>query len=164
MTIIRGRMFSALEDGFTVFLIGMRINRPLLVHKWWPAAAAMPRMIKELEAKPELGLFGGEFWPGRTTISLQYWKSQEHLFAYAKDRDSQHLPAWRAFNRAVGESGDVGVWHETYVVSRGTYENIYVNMPKFGLGKAGVLLPATGHLQSAGARLGATAMSDRADR
>jgi hypothetical protein len=153
----RGRMCSTLDGGFTVFLIGMRINRPLLVHKWWPAAMAMPRMIKELEEKPELGLLGGEFWAGRTTISLQYWRSPEHLFAYAKNRDSQHLPAWRAFNRAVGESGDVGVWHETYVVSRGSYENIYVSMPTFGLGKAGSLVPATGFLHSAEARLRGTA-------
>jgi hypothetical protein len=157
MIINAGRMFSNLDGGFAVFLIGMRINRPWKIHKWWPAAMAMPKMLKELESKPELGMLSGEAWTGRTTILVQYWRSVEHLFAYARNRDSEHLPAWRAFNRAVGTSGDVGVWHETYVVSSGRYENIYVNMPTFGLGKAGTLSPATGRHVSAQDRLQAGA-------
>jgi hypothetical protein len=32
----RERLTANLEGGFVVFLIGMRINRPLLIHKWWP--------------------------------------------------------------------------------------------------------------------------------
>ena len=159
MTIKTGRMFSVREGTFVVFLIGMRINRPWMVHKWWPVATAMPKMLKELERKPELGMLGGESWTGRTTILVQYWRSHEQLIAYARNRDAAHLPAWREFNRAVGSSGDVGVWHETYLVSPGTYENVYVNMPLFGLGKAGVLAPATGAFQSAEARLqGATGL------
>ena len=38
----RDRLTANLEGGFVVFLIGMSINRPLLVHKWWPLAVAMP--------------------------------------------------------------------------------------------------------------------------
>jgi hypothetical protein len=152
MTINLGRLFSSLGGGFAVFLIGMRINRPWKVHKWWPAAMAMPKMIKELEEKPELGMLGGEFWAGRTAILVQYWRSSDHLYAHAKNRDSEHLPAWQAFNRAVETSGDVGMWHETFLVSAGGYENIYVNMPTFGLGRAGSLSSATGGVQSAEAR------------
>ena len=33
------------------------------------------------------------------------------------------------------------------------YENIYVNMPPFGLGRVGTLGPATGGMQTAAARL-----------
>lgn len=117
---------------------------------------AMPRMLKELQAHPELGMLSGELWGGRTTILVQYWRSSDHLFAYARNRDARHLPAWRAFNQAVGTNGDVGVWHETYVVSPGTYENIYVNMPPFGLGKVGTLSAASAGLQSADARLKAS--------
>jgi hypothetical protein len=40
------------------------------------------------------------------------------------------------------------------MVSPGKYENIYVNMPEFGLGKAGVLQPAAEHRKSAAGRLG----------
>lgn len=147
------RLTAQIEDPFVVFLIGMRINRPWKVHRWWPVAMAMPRMLRELAAQPQRGMLGAEMWFGRTTIMVQYWRSVEQLMAYAKDRDSAHLPAWRAFNRAVGTNGDVGIWHETYCAAPGTYESIYVNMPAFGLGKAGTLRPAGGALQSAEERL-----------
>jgi len=149
----RGRLSATVEGSLVVFLIGMRVNKPWKVHKWWPVAQAMPRMLAELQARPELGMLGGEMWFGRTTILVQYWRTLEQLLAYAKDRNAMHLPAWRAFNRSVGSSGDVGVWHETYSVPAGAYENIYVNMPAFGLGKFGKLTPATGVLQSAEGRL-----------
>jgi hypothetical protein len=149
----RERLSATVEGSFVVFLIGMRINKPWKVHKWWPVAQSMPRMLAELQAHPELGMLGGEMWFGRTTILVQYWRTVEQLLSYAKDRNAMHLPAWKAFNQSVGSSGDVGVWHETYSVPAGGYENIYVNMPPFGLGKFGVPTPATGVLQSAEGRL-----------
>lgn len=149
------RLAANIDGGFVVFLIGMRINRPWKVHRWWPVAQAMPNMLKELAAQPQAGMLGGEMWFGRTTIMVQYWRSMAQLMAYAKDRQAMHLPAWKAFNNAVGTNGDVGIWHETYSVSPGTYESIYVNMPAFGLGKVGSLLPATGARQSAEGRLSA---------
>jgi len=151
----KNRMTARLEGDFVVFLIGMRINKPLHVHKWLPVAAAMPRMIKELYRQPELGFLHAETWFARNMIMVQYWRSMEQLLAYAKNKDAQHLPAWQAFNRAVGTDGSVGIWHESYAVSAGCYENIYVNMPAFGLANAGLLQPATGGLQSAAERLAA---------
>lgn len=149
----RERVTAALEGDFVVFLIGMRINKPLLVHKWFPVAQAMPRMLKELNRQPDLGFIHAEMWFSRTIILVQYWRSMEQLLAYAKNKEAEHLPAWRSFNQAIGTDGSVGIWHETYKASPGTYENIYVNMPPFGLGKAGVLQPATGGRQSASGRL-----------
>lgn len=84
---------------------------------------------------------------------VQYWRTMDQLLAYAKNRDAVHLPAWKAFNKKVGLDGSVGVWHETYAVSRGSYENIYVNMPAFGLVRSGTLHEAKGKLQSASDRL-----------
>jgi len=153
------RLTANLEGDFAVFLIGMRINKPWKIGKWWPVAQAMPRMLRELAARPESGLLAGEMWFGRTTIMVQYWRTLDQLLAYAKDRQAQHLPAWRAFNRSVGTDGDVGIWHETYCVSPGTYENVYVNMPPFGLGRAGALLPAAGARESAHERIGASGRS-----
>lgn len=147
------RMTAELDGEFAVFLIGMRINKPWKIHKWLPVVQAMPRMIKELATTPDAGYLSSELWFGRTTIMLQYWRSSEQLLAYAKNRDAAHLPAWKAFNQSVGTDGDVGIWHETYVASAGTFENVYVNMPPFGLGKAGNLLPATGRRQHAADRL-----------
>jgi hypothetical protein len=149
------RLTARMEGEFVVFLIGMRINSPLKVHKWLPVARAMPRMIKELYSQPDLGFIHAEMWFSRTIILVQYWRSMEELLAYAKNKNAEHLPAWQAFNKAVGTDGSVGIWHETYAASPGTYENVYVNMPAFGLGKAGILQPAAGAKQSAAARLSA---------
>jgi len=151
------RLTSILEGEFVVFLIGLRINRPLKVHKWWPVARAMPRMIEELYRQPALGFIHAEMWFSRTTIMVQYWRSMEQLLAYAKSKTAEHLPAWQAFNRSVGTDGSVGIWHETYAISPGSHESLYVNMPAFGLGRAGALLPAAGARLTASGRLDAGA-------
>lgn len=147
------RMTARLDGDFVVFLIGMRINKPWLLHKWWPVASAMPRMLRELQAQPDLGLLHAEMWFSRTIIQVQYWRSMAQLLAYAKKKDAQHLPAWAAFNASVGTDGTVGIWHESYAVGPGRYENIYVNMPAFGMGRAGELSPARGRMASAEQRL-----------
>ncbi len=153
MTVIKDRMCAEVDGEAVVFLIGMRFNKPWKIHKWLPVFFAMPKMLRELEQKPELGLLGRHLWFGRTTIILQYWRSVEDLNAYAKSRDSAHLPAWAAFNRAVGKSGDVGVWHETYRIRAGDYETVYANMPLFGLAKATKAVPASGKRESAAGRM-----------
>ncbi len=154
MRMIRSERVTARAEGnFVVFLIGLRFNKPLHIHKWLPVARAMPRMLEELAGRPELGFMHAETWFSRTTLMVQYWRSLEQLLAYARNKDAEHLPAWRAFNRAVGTDGSVGIWHETYVASPGSYESVYVNMPPFGLGRAGVLHPASGGNQSASGRL-----------
>lgn len=135
-TPIQERMMGRIDGDFVVFLIGMRINRWWKIHRWLPVALAMPRMIKELSAHPELGFLGAEQWFGRTTLMLQYWRSSELLLSYARNRNAEHLPAWQAFNKLVGTNGDVGIWHETYRVHAGEQENVYVNMPPFGAGRA----------------------------
>lgn len=156
------RMTARLDGEIVVFLIGMRINRFWKVHKWLPVARAMPRMIAELAAAPEHGFLGAEQWFGNPTIMLQYWRSFEELERYAKNRSAQHLPAWAAFNRAVGSGGDVGIWHESYRVRPGDYECIYNNMPLFGLAKATAAVPASGRFESAEGRM-REAGADRAD-
>lgn len=152
MTIYNKRMTVELDGPIVVFLLGMRINKPWKVHKWWPVARAMPRMLKELHNAPESGFLSGESWFGRSPMMLQYWKSFEALENYAQDRNQAHLPAWKEFNLRVGASGDVGIWHESFVVTPGHYECIYFNMPKFGMGKFGRFIEATGKLAGAKGR------------
>ena len=148
-----GRWTARSEAPFVVFLIGMRFNKLWKLHKWAPVFRAMPRMIAELERRPELGFLGADTWFGRTTLMAQYWRSFELLEAYAKARDSEHLPAWAAFNRAVGGNGDVGIFHETYRVAPGDHETIYANMPPILLGKAAGLSPVAAARDSARARM-----------
>ena len=151
--IIKDRMTASIDGDFVVFLIGMRINKFWKIHKWLPVVLAMGRMLRELYANPNMGLLHHEMWFSKTTILVQYWQSMEHLMHYAKNKDAKHLPAWAAFNRAIGTNGSVGIWHETYAISPGNYECIYANMPPFGLGKAGKLEQAVGRRKSADGRL-----------
>ena len=139
--VTNGKMKANLDGDFVIFMLGMRFNKIWAIHKWFPVLRAMPKMLKELGENRELGLLHYESWFGRTTILVQYWRSKEQLLAYAKNNEAQHLPAWKAFNKAIGTDGSVGIWHETYLVTNGTYENIYGNMPPFGLGVAGKLEP-----------------------
>jgi len=149
-----GRFTARLEGSFVVFLIGVRVNRLLVPHKWIPTVAAMPPMLTELYKQPESGFLGAYtsmYWRGLMVV--QYWRSFDHLIAYAKARDAKHLPAWKAFNQRVGNDGSVGVWHETYQVNAGQSECIYSNMPRWGLARCGSHVPATGHLQDAQSRM-----------
>src|ERR1700687_1406645 len=112
--IITERMTAEFDGEVVVFLIGMRINRAWKIHKWLPVALAMPRMLRELEADPSPCFLGFNTGIRHSTISLQYWRSFEHLERYAKDPERLHRSAWGAFNRVVASSADVGIWHETY--------------------------------------------------
>jgi hypothetical protein len=150
----KGRWTAELEGSFVVFVIGMRINRLLALNKWLPVVRAMPAMLEELKRQPELGLLGAETfvtWRGLNT--LQYWRSFEHLHAYAHARDKAHLPAWAAFNRAVGSDGSVGIYHETYEVQAGRYECVHANMPRWGLTRVGAHMEAVGRRNSARERM-----------
>lgn len=149
----KDRLTAEMEGDFVVFLIGARINRFWKINKWLPVLQAMPRMLKELMSTPGSGLLAYEMWFGRTTLMVQYWKTFEQLDSYARNRKAAHLPAWTAFNKHVGTNGDVGIWHETYLIAPGKYESVYVNMPTFGLGKAGQLVGASGNRESAAARI-----------
>ena len=116
-TIHAGRFSTHIDGPFVVFLIGVRINGLLAVHKWLPTAKAMGPMLSELYANPELGFLGGfssVYFPG--VMVTQYWRSFDQLVDYAQSRNASHLPAWKAFNQNIGGDGTVGIWHETYQV------------------------------------------------
>jgi len=154
--VIDRRVTADIDGDFVVFLIGMRINRPLKARKWLPVFMAMPKMVRELERNPESGFLGATLYLAgpRQPMLVQYWRSFEHLESYARSHDSAHWPAWVAFNKRVGSNGEVGIWHETYLVPAGSYECVYNNMPPTGLGKATRLVPAAGRRASAASRAG----------
>jgi Domain of unknown function (DUF4188) len=147
---------GALGDEVVVFLIGMRINKPWKVRAWWPVFVAMPKMLKYLAEHPEKGLLGFQqaFLP--SPILVQYWRSFEDLARFARNRDDPHLEPWRQFNRRVGRSGDVGIWHETYRVRTADIETIYGNMPPTGLAAATASMPVKRGRESAAVRIGAS--------
>ncbi|MEU6857255.1 DUF4188 domain-containing protein [Glycomyces sp. NPDC046736] len=132
-----GRVVVDYEEDFVVFTVGMRVNKFWKFGKWVPMFNAMPRMLRELQADPELGLMDSRItFGGRGIAVVQYWRSADHLERYAHSQIHAHRGFWKWFNRNVKDNGDVGLWHELYHVRAGEHETSYVNMPPYGLAKA----------------------------
>ncbi len=71
--LVTERVCAEVEGDVVVFLIGMRINKLWKVWKWLPVVAAMPKMLKELAAHPELGMLSARGHYGlRNLMVLQY--------------------------------------------------------------------------------------------
>lgn len=153
--IFRGRFTAQIDGPFVVFLIGIRINKLMMIGKWLPIARAMRPMVEQLLAHRDLGLLHAEsffYWRGAALV--QYWRSFELLERFARDPSLTHLDAWKRFNRVVGADGSVGIWHETFLVEAGQYECLYGNMPRMGLAAAAEHVPAIGAKETARRRLG----------
>ena len=163
MTDVRqGRWTAEIDGDFVVFLIGARINSKLHALKVLSdlgGRRGMMHMLRYLTQHPDKGLLGYET-AGFTII--QYWRSFEHLEAFATSTDDPHVEVWRNYWKRVGKSGRAGIWHETFLVRAGEYECIYNNMPLRGLAKAAKHIDATGAARSAMGRLGRTDGSDAA--
>jgi hypothetical protein len=140
---IQGRHRATIEGDFVVFLIGARfqLTHPIRTFRDLGGRRGMQHMLKHLSEHPEKGLLG--YTMGLPVI-VQYWRSFDHLEAFARDESDPHSVAWRNYWKRVGKSNRSGIWHETYRVRAGEYEAIYANMPPFGLGKAGTLAPLKG--------------------
>ena len=152
--VVNGRYTARMDESFVVFMIGMRVNRPLQFRKWIPTAQAMGPMLRELYANPQKGFLGAEtfiYWPGVALV--QYWRSFEDLERFARNPSDPHLGAWKKFNQAVGADGSVGIWHETYTVNPDQFESVYGNMPRFGLAAAMDHVEAVGRRYTARKRL-----------
>ncbi|MCC3761882.1 DUF4188 domain-containing protein [Glycomyces sp. TRM65418] len=132
-----GRVVVDHDEDLVVFTVGMRINKFWKFGKWVPVFTAMPRMLRELEADPDLGLLDSRIMVGgRVIMVVQYWRSEDHLERYAHSRVHGHRGFWKWFNRNVKSNGEVGLWHELYRVPAGAHDTSYVNMPPYGLAKA----------------------------
>ena len=147
--VLAGRWTHDHTGDLTVFLIGMRINKPWRPDGWLPVLAAMPGMLRELAGDPDSGFLGHRMMlaPGGPVL-VQYWRRSADVYRYAADRNARHRPAWAAFNRRARRiRGAVGIWHETYEVARA--ESVYVDLPPTGLAAATAARPVTGGLDRA---------------
>lgn len=143
--ILRGRFTAEPPEGTVMLLIGARVNVPWKVHRWFPFFYSMVGMLKELMSDKERhGFLGYHVWFARTTLFVQYWRSMDDLLAYSRAQPLNHVPIWRRFNQE--SKGEMGVFHEAYVVSKGGHHVIYRDMPEtFGLGGATNLAPVRRH-------------------
>lgn len=149
----RGRYTAGMQQGYAVLIIGMRVNKLWAIPSWLPVFTAMGRMIRELYTNKEWGFLSSEFmFTARGATVIQYWRSFEDMERYARE-GGIHLKAWRDFNQLSRKTDAVGIYHESYLIEPGKYENVYVNMPSFGLGKAGNLIQTDHRHQAARDRL-----------
>lgn len=135
--IFSGRYTARSTGEFVLFRIGMRFNGFRGILRALQTFTKMPAMLAEQGAHPEIGMLSSSIslsWP---VIGItQFWQSFEDLERYAKATDREHSNAWRWFNK-LGRAGEgAGIWHETYRIAPGSYEAIYVNMPRYGLAAA----------------------------
>ena len=154
----RGRYTAEIDGDFVVLLIGPRINKPWrllqVARDLGEPRRGMKAMLDELVRHPEKGLLG--YRMGFPVI-VQYWRSFEHLEAFARDVGDLHRPTWLDFYRRPRD-GRTGIWHETYLVRAGQYEAVYTDTPVAGLAAAGRAAPMAEHSR-ARSRLGAPAGS-----
>lgn len=140
-SINHGRFTADIDGDFVVFVIGAKPNPLRLIRGLRDLGGnkGMKHMLDYLADQPEKGLLGYEQLGIASWV--QYWRSFDHLEAFAKDTEDPHLEVWRNYFKRVGKSGRTGIWHETFLVRAGEYEAIYTNMPSFGLGKASSAVP-----------------------
>jgi hypothetical protein len=83
---------------------------------------------------------------------LQYWRSYDELEQWV--RRPPHSEWWRQAIDRERTKGDLGVYHETFLVPRSAIESIYLNCEPVGLSAFGVLGEPIGPMTTSRDRLG----------
>lgn len=135
--VVRGRYVAEPPPGTVVFLFGLTINDWGAAHRWLPVWWAFRRMQREQRRRPQCGLLWSTAWrEGRTFMVRQYWRDLPTLMEYAQNHAFLHAPAWKRYNHGVGDTGEVGLWHEAYVIDPAQMHTIYRDVPRIGLAAA----------------------------
>jgi hypothetical protein len=129
-----GRWMARRDEPFAVFLFGMRLNRLRGLPRFLWGLRVLRRVLRDLDAHPERGYLAGRVYrTGRTLVAVQYWESFDALDAWARDHRLPHRKPWQRYLREALGDPAMGLWHETYLASPGSWEGVYVNMPPWGL-------------------------------
>jgi hypothetical protein len=106
-----------------VFVFGMRLNRLRGLPRFVWGLRVLRSVLRDLDAHPEHGFLAGQVYrAGRTLIAVQYWESFDALDAWARDHRLPHRKPWQQYLReALGDEA-MGLWHETYLASPGSWE------------------------------------------
>lgn len=154
--ILPGRWVADPPPGVTLVLFGLRVNRWGRLWSWWPLVRSLRRMLDEAaSARDESGLLWARQWrDGRVFTVLSYWSSHDAAMAWAQDTRFSHVRSWRRYNRGrVGDSGDVGLWHEVIEINPDRLHTIYRDMDRRGLAAAtGYEEADAAHLRRVGTR------------
>jgi len=136
---LAGRWVANPPPGTTLVLFGLRVNRWGRVWSWWPLVRALRRMVREAETSPdESGMLWARQWrDDREFTVLSYWRDMQSALGWAQDARFRHVDAWRRYNHGrVGDSGDVGLWHEVIEIDPKRLHTIYRDVEWRGLAAA----------------------------
>ncbi len=161
------RTTHAYDGPLALFLIGVRIHQPWRVGVVGQVIRAMPPMIAELERNKAAAARGEEeslgYLGSRSTVDLtgttmiQWWRSTDHIYAYASSTDHRHREAWLEFCRKAKDAPRaLTIWHETYAVAPGGAESLYATDRPYGLGTVAGVVPVGRRGESARERIGST--------
>lgn len=134
-----GRWVADPPPGTTLVLFGLRVNRWTSAWSWLPLVRALRRMLVEAEASPETsGLLWSSLWrDGRVFTVLSYWRDMDSAMGWAQDSRFEHVRVWQRYNRGrVGDSGDIGLWHEVIEIDPERLHTLYRDMDPRGLAAA----------------------------
>ena len=126
----------------------------------WSAVPATRRFAREVAQASQVaietraGLLGSErvSFGWKHVGFLQYWASFEALDTWS--HTSPHATWWKLAVERMRVKGDIGVYHEAYVVARSNVESIYLDCTGVGLSAFGVTSEPVGPKTTARDRLG----------
>ncbi|KAL4988813.1 hypothetical protein BDW68DRAFT_85042 [Aspergillus falconensis] len=124
-----------------VFHLGAKCNHPigLFAPGYKELGDWAEKMYESLRVNPEkyglLGMtrfLGQEDAAGNETLVIMYMRDYEGLHRFAHDQ--LHVESVRWWAETVKAHPHLAIWHETYVVPRGCWENIYAQAKVTGMG------------------------------
>lgn len=123
------------NDDVVVFMIGTRSNHPfgILAPGFEQTGKYFASMAQSLEDHAdEFGFLGMTSWLNSSdrgskseSMMVCYFRSTEGLHAFAHSQ--HHREGWDWWNRNVKNMPHISIYHETYHVPKGHWENIYIN-------------------------------------
>lgn len=143
--VLPGRWVADPPPGTTLVLFGLRVNRWRAIWSWLPLWRSLRSMLREAQSASETsGLLWAMQWrEGRMFTILSYWSSYDAALAWAQDGRFQHVSVWRRYNRGrVGDSGDVGLWHEVIEIDPERLHTLYRDVDRRGIAAATSVEPA----------------------
>ncbi|KIN00685.1 hypothetical protein OIDMADRAFT_124659, partial [Oidiodendron maius Zn] len=137
-----GNFSGAGQEKIAVLLLGAKTNHPMGVF-----APDFPKlgeynqsMVNELQDpnSQDNGFLGYTTFTkkderGATeTLMISYWRSVEHVHAYA--HSPLHEKAWLWWDRSLAGHKHIGIYHEVFESPKGMWEGIYINFQPTLLG------------------------------
>ena len=125
-----------------VFNLGVQYNHPLgaLAPAVRQTGAYFEAMRRDLhERRHELGLLDMSFWRGAdrdsnsTMLMTMAFRDLDGLHRFA--HEPIHREAWDWWGSKARSPSHIGIFHETFCVPAGEYENVYVNCRPVLLGR-----------------------------